>query len=68
MIQMERILEVSSGAGLSLTFSEVSFVFGWGSVAFRVGMLEALLLFKLITHENQALPRIRRCQSHCRRR
>jgi hypothetical protein len=34
------------GAGRSLTFIEVSFVFGWGSGAVRVGMLEAFLLFK----------------------
>jgi hypothetical protein len=39
MIQMERILEVSSGAGLSLTFIEVSFLFGWGSGLFEAGML-----------------------------
>jgi hypothetical protein len=59
MIQMERILEVSSGAGLSLTFIEVSFLFGWGSGLFEVGMLEVLLLFKLVSYENQTLPRIR---------
>jgi hypothetical protein len=46
MIQMGRILKVSRGQGLSLTFIEVSFVFGWGSGAVRLGMLEAFLLFK----------------------
>ena len=59
MIQMKGILEVSSGAGLSLTFIEVSFLFGWGSGLFEVGMLEVLLLFKLVSYENQTLPRIR---------
>jgi hypothetical protein len=46
IIQMRRILEVSSSVGLSLTFIEVSFVLGEGSGAFRVVMLRVLLLFK----------------------
>ncbi len=56
---MRRILEVSRGRGLSLTFIEVSFVLGEGSGAYRVGMLEVFLLLTLLTYENQTFPRIR---------
>jgi hypothetical protein len=40
MIQMRRILKVSSGLGRLLTFFEVTFAFEWWGEAFGMGMLE----------------------------